>query len=416
MATAAHVAQPDESTGRRRWTWRIRPEGWLCALLFVWALLASVASRANLMILLAALVAGMFIVGAMAPLFGARHLKLRVDLPERVFATQPALINVELRNPSRWWGASGKGVRLAVEPRALRPLARHFWWIPPMGTARWSRSVVFDRRGEYYWLPPVIVNTYPFGFAEYCRVPAHQSHRRRLVVYPPLGQLNTQFFEQQLGVRLTQTMTTPDQTSREQEFRGLREYREGDSARWIHWPTTARKGTLMVREFEIPQHNRILLVLVPWLAEPADQAARTNVELAVSLTATALYELSRRPHTRVALLIVGEVPQVYGHTGENPSLATALEALALVRPVAQPDFQAAADTLRRVAGPGVQVSVVTTAAAHSIPGFQRLLGGRMARNGVLQLNVADRNALFTYFVPPAILLSATGSEDENRSG
>ncbi len=384
-------------------------------MLFVWALLASAASRANLMILLAALVSGMLVVGAVVPLFGGRSLKLRVELPERVFAGQPTLVHVELRNLSRWWGASGKGVRLAVEPAAIRPLARHFWWIPPRGSASWSRTVVFDRRGEYFWLPPVIVNTYPFGFAEYCRVPSQHQHRRRLVVYPPLGQLNTQFFEQELGVRLTQTVTTPDQTSREQEFRGLREYREGDSARWIHWPTTARKGTLMVREFEIPQHNRILLVLVPWLARDGDDAARNNVEVAVSLAATALYELSRRPHTRVGLLIVGKLPQAFGHSGENPSLAIALEALALLKPVAEPDFQAAADLLRRIAGPGVQVSVITTAAPQAIPGCQRLMTGRPGHRGTLLLNVADRRSLLSYFVPPPNLLSTTGGDDENRA-
>jgi uncharacterized protein (DUF58 family) len=34
------------------------------------------------------------------------------------------------------------------------------------------------------------------------------------------------------------------------EFSGLREYRRGDNPRHIHWPTTARSNTLMVKEFE----------------------------------------------------------------------------------------------------------------------------------------------------------------------
>jgi len=275
---------------------------------------------------------------------------------------------------------------------------------------------VFGRRGEYYWQPPVVVNTYPFGFAECAYVPNDHQRRTRVVVYPALGQLNTQFFEQQLGVRLAQVVTTPEQTSREQEFRGLREYREGDSARWIHWPTTARKGQLMVREFEIPQHNRILVVLVPWLPHRVTSEAVQNVELSISLAATTLYELSRRPNTRVALMIAGRPPQAFGQGSEVGSVGVALEALALLRGEPAPDFQAASELLRRLAGPGVHVSLITTAPAQRIAGLEKLLGARGGRGRSLLLDVSDRRQLLSYFVPPPMLLTSTaGGSDEDTA-
>jgi hypothetical protein len=55
-------------------------------------------------------------------------------------------------------------------------------------------------------------------------------------------------------VRAKRTVTPAD-------FYGIRSYRPGDSARWIHWRTTARVGTPMVREFEEPPQDHITVVL-----------------------------------------------------------------------------------------------------------------------------------------------------------
>ena len=60
------------------------------------------------------------------------------------------------------------------------------------------------------------------------------------------------------------------------ELFGVREYRAGDSLRRIHWRSTARRGELIVREYE-PPGVRLLNVVVdpaPPAVELADQIAR----------------------------------------------------------------------------------------------------------------------------------------------
>ena len=43
------------------------------------------------------------------------------------------------------------------------------------------------------------------------------------------------------------------------DFHGLRTFQPADSPRWIHWRTSARRGELMVKEFEeTPTDNLIL--------------------------------------------------------------------------------------------------------------------------------------------------------------
>jgi uncharacterized protein (DUF58 family) len=45
------------------------------------------------------------------------------------------------------------------------------------------------------------------------------------------------------------------------EYLGIREYRQGDSMRHVHWASTARAGTMMVREFEQEQTRRLAIVV-----------------------------------------------------------------------------------------------------------------------------------------------------------
>jgi uncharacterized protein (DUF58 family) len=45
------------------------------------------------------------------------------------------------------------------------------------------------------------------------------------------------------------------------EFLGVREYRPGDGMRHVHWPSTARHGSLIVREFEEETTRRLALIV-----------------------------------------------------------------------------------------------------------------------------------------------------------
>lgn len=71
------------------------------------------------------------------------------------------------------------------------------------------------------------------------------------------------------------------------EFSSLREYVEGDDLRRIHWPSTARTGSLLVRQDDPPWRGRLTVVLDTRAGRLAGPAFETAVSAAASLLSAA---------------------------------------------------------------------------------------------------------------------------------
>lgn len=116
----------------------------------------------------------------------------------------------------------------------------------PRGVFQWRVKTLCRSRGEFRLGPIQIVSGDPFGlFLVHRRIAAAS----RIVVYPAIVPLT--HVELPIGVisggealrRRTHYITT--------NAAGVRDYAPGDSFNRIHWPSTARKGHLIVKEFEI---------------------------------------------------------------------------------------------------------------------------------------------------------------------
>jgi uncharacterized protein (DUF58 family) len=132
-----------------------------------------------------------------------------------------------------------------------------------------------QRRGVIPIGPVHLVRGDPLGLFRRERT---WDERRELFVHPrtiSIPSLSTGL------IRDLEGSPTRDLTSSDIAFHALREYLPGDERRNIHWKSTAKAGTYMVRQFE--QSRRSHLVVALGLREQA-YATDDEFELAVSVT------------------------------------------------------------------------------------------------------------------------------------
>jgi uncharacterized protein (DUF58 family) len=147
-----------------------------------------------------------------------------------------------------------------------------------------------------------------------------------------IGQLSRRWFQLQRQALENRRGRRHDRSAQQMEFHGLRDYRSGDSPRWIHWRTTARRNELMVKEFE--QHNEqdVAILVDPWLTRTkTSPEEREAVELAISFAATLCLEICRHQGRRLVLGWTGPVPGVRQGPASVKLLHELLEQLAVMR-------------------------------------------------------------------------------------
>jgi uncharacterized protein (DUF58 family) len=188
----------------------------------------------------------------------------------------------------------------------------------PGQSVRLSEETNRSRRCRYVCQPLRAVSGYPFGLVQRSAVIGPEEE---LIVLPQLGQLHRgklrHFLGQAVPAAGWQLRCPRPQPLVPTEFHGIRPFQRGDSPRWIHWRTSARRGELMVREFEETTNDNLLLVVEPWV--PAEEPGADRVlEESISLAATIVWEWCRQKDDRFTLAVAGPAPTVLtGITGRD---------------------------------------------------------------------------------------------------
>ncbi|MFA9428949.1 DUF58 domain-containing protein [Egicoccus sp. AB-alg2] len=171
--------------------------------------------------------------------------------------------------------------------------------VPPLraGTRTTVRYPVRGlQRGRFTVGPVVVAMRDPFGVVTRQRVLGNAGE---LVVYPPIWRLPD-------GVPLGGTTNMggegrPRPLPSGEDLANVREYVRGDDLRTVHWPTTAHRGKLMVRQAESPQDPRVVLVLDVRGDRHTGRGPSASFETAVSAAASITYHVSARGRQVVLL-------------------------------------------------------------------------------------------------------------------
>ncbi len=109
----------------------------------------------------------------------------------------------------------------------------------------WLTQGICTQRGVFTLGPTSLQTGDPFGLYT---VTVQYSDSTTLTVMPPILALPT--IQISPGGRMGEGRPRPTMLERTVSCSSVREYVHGDSMQWVHWPTSARRGALYVRQFD----------------------------------------------------------------------------------------------------------------------------------------------------------------------
>ena len=269
--------------------YKLTREGIVYLAVILVLVLAAVNTGNNLLFLvLGCLLAGILISGVLsrAVLTG---IELRLELPERLFAEQPVLATIEIRNEKEIWPSlslrvEGEGKDKRAAEILVQPV--YFPYIARRSSARQKVQLVFPRRGVYRQDAFSIRTKFPFGLFEKGR---RVDSPVEVVVYPHIEPAE-QTYE---ILPLISGEMASFYRGRGHDLHSIRQYQPQDSARFVDWKISAKTGSLKVREYSREDERRLMLVLDPLIGSPRANLGKLgeaehseHFERAVSLAAS----------------------------------------------------------------------------------------------------------------------------------
>lgn len=209
--------------------------------------------QAGWLFVMAACLLGTVVVGVFLPGLMLRRIDLDRRAPAEVHQLDEVLVDVGVVNRSR-----GMRLGIVVADAFLEPTRLAAPALRPKERVEVTTIRVARRRGPQATATVTIRSSAPFGIAEHRRaVRVGGDETLVLPVVVPLGPLA---FVRPAATADHAIHSAP-RRGHGPEYLGIREYRPGDSMRHVHWPSTARTGTVMVREFEEEQTRRLAIVV-----------------------------------------------------------------------------------------------------------------------------------------------------------
>ncbi|GAA5151195.1 DUF58 domain-containing protein [Nocardioides marinquilinus] len=255
---------------------------------------------------------------------------VRTVTPQLVTAGQPARVNLALTNEGR----TPSGVLLLEDHVPYVLGTRPRFVLDGIGHG-WRRQVTYqvrsDVRGRFEIGPMTVRVGDAFGLVELGRafrmtVPLIVTPRTVPLPAIPLGGGWTGSGDNR--PRAFATGSAEDVT--------VRDYRQGDDLRRVHWRSSARTGELMVRREEQPWQSRATVLVDNRLTAHRGQGIASSLEAAVSAAASIAVHLSQRGY--MVRLVTASGESEGGHdTGQwhlrdaDLNVRPLLEALATVQ-------------------------------------------------------------------------------------
>ncbi len=272
----------------------------------------------------------------------------RTAKPPRVARLDDCVATVTVTNASTWLPVSARGVDLVDGVATEFPLPR----LAPGQEVQAEVPIPTHRRGTVEFGPLVLFRS---SLADLLRSRRSYGTFTSVVVEPRVldavglppgarrGHVGADERIEQGGTDLV----------------GMREYTPGDDLRRVHWSTSARRGTLMVREDADPSAPHLTVLLDDRAASYTGEGFEEAVDVAASLLATAAHAASPGRVRTLSGSVDAESPVSPVGAGLDRAVLGQLSEVATVEgpvPAAHRALVGAPDVLAIVTGAGAELA------------------------------------------------------------
>jgi uncharacterized protein (DUF58 family) len=247
-------------------------------------------------------------------------MSARVRPPKETFAGRPALFEIELVNTSRIFPAYGLVIKSADGTIVLAE-----GYVGPGESVKRTISWCFDRRGRRQfgsWRLEVVL---PLGFF----VKSKEILEDRLILVYPAPVPGP--VRRQDGDEADRGVERFVDRGREGDVFQLRDFRDGDDTRQIHWKQTARQQRMISVDRRRAVDKPLIIRLDPALRDPTDPALLSLFEKRISAATATI--LRRLEHGEPVVLSIGET--IFPVEQRRAGARRLLEPLALVQPAGE---------------------------------------------------------------------------------
>ena len=237
---------------RRRRVFRLTREGKIFVAVCLGVGLAAVNTGNNLLYLVLGLMLSLLLVSGTLSDLVLWRIGVQRRLPKRLFAGAPVAIEVELSNRKRLLPSYALEVEDLAAGEAEAPRRCFFLKVSANAEQRAIYRREPPKRGWLHFERVILSSRHPFGLIEKRRA---RECPAKVLVYPALVPVDLLSIPG-IGPGRDEVV---DQVGRGADVRGLRDFREGDEARSIHWRRSAALDRFVVRERSREGRGRLVL-------------------------------------------------------------------------------------------------------------------------------------------------------------
>jgi len=262
-----------------------------------------------------------------------------------------------------------------------------------------ARYEVLCRPRGIYKLGPATIRVHdPFDLAEFAVVAGRPD---RLVVYPQVEQLDGLPSVRGQDPNMNMASANFSLTGGE-DFFTLREYQQGDDLRRVHWPSSARRDKLMIKQLEMPWQSRALVLLDP---RSLSYQTPDSFEHAVRGAASAMTHLFKNGFSPTVWLGGAEATVV----SSSQAYTTAMEQLATVAPSRGVDLKAAVARMRRSGMAGGAMVLVAGTPDDSHLAIYKMLGRDYVRTLLMSVTNRPNDAIMKFQAAGAVTVLSSST-------